>query len=198
MSRSLAAAYAVKKMGKKSHKADCPGCEMCHGGMMADGGDVEGINKPVGPQRHEDYMRKLGHSGGRSKAGLHVRAAHEGTSPEFNIGKAKEEHEHTLRQMKSMKKPNLYAEGGEVEDDDMISRIMAKRMSEGGVIANEDMPEADFEDAEFDDLEKDDHLEGEYPGSQEIGDEQENEDRRDIVARIMRSRKKKDRIPRTA
>jgi hypothetical protein len=97
----------------------------------------------------------------------------------------------------------------EEEEEDMVGRIMKQRMakggmahhySEGGRVANEDHgPDdedlADFSPNEFDDLVLDDHLEGHYPGSQEIGDEQEDEDRRDIVSRIMKSRMKKDRMP---
>lgn len=87
------------------------------------------------------------------------------------------------------------------EDDegDMISRIMKRRMmSKGGMVANDTPPEADFDENDFDDLAMRDHLEGHYPGSQEIGDAQENDDRRDIVSRIMKSRAKKDRMPRPA
>ncbi len=98
----------------------------------------------------------------------------------------------------------MMAEGGMMEDEDMISRIMKKRAghySEGGRVANEDHDEADFKENEFDDLPLDDHLEEHYTGSNsgdELGNEQEDEDERDVVARIMRSRGKKDRMPRPA
>lgn len=89
---------------------------------------------------------------------------------------------------------------------DIVERIMnkhMKHMSEGGRIANEDHgPEdedlADFERNEFDDLSLRDDLEQHYTGSNsgdEIGNEREDEDRRDIVAKVMRSLAKKDKMP---
>lgn len=89
-----------------------------------------------------------------------------------------------------------------VENQDVVKRAMeAIRMSHGGIVANEDKPEADFEPDEFDDLEKDDHLDFHESGAEagdEDGDEQEDEDRRDIVARAKKSFKKKDRLPHPA
>lgn len=86
---------------------------------------------------------------------------------------------------------------------DMVARIMAKRQaySEGGMVANDTPPMADSEPADYDDLALDDHLEGKDSGSDEgddLGNQQEAEDRADIVSRIMRSRSKKDRMPRPA
>ena len=98
-------------------------------------------------------------------------------------------------------KMNMAAED---EDEDMISRIMKKRMmSMGGRVANEDHGPnnedlADFEPNEFDDLSLRDDLDSSYTGANsgdELGDEQEDEDRHDIVSRIMRQRKMKDRMP---
>jgi len=91
----------------------------------------------------------------------------------------------------------------EDEDDDMISRIMRQRYSKGGRVANEDhgyMDEdlADFKQNEFDDLSLRDDLEEHYTGANsgdEIDDEREDEDRHDIVARAMKSMKKKDKMP---
>jgi hypothetical protein len=113
-----------------------------------------------------------------------------------------------------MKHGNKMAEGGDVQfegdegsdrmtedEDDMVSRIMSRRMSEGGRVANETEELADFSPNEFDDLVLDDDLESSYTGANsgdEIGNAQEDEDRRDIVSRIMRSRKLKDRNPRPA
>lgn len=92
---------------------------------------------------------------------------------------------------------------GEGEEEDMIGRIMKKRkhFSKGGKVSNEDEPMADSEPAEYDDLVKDDNLEEHYTGKNsgdEDGDEAEDEDRHDIVSRIMKSRKKKDKMPRPA
>lgn len=101
----------------------------------------------------------------------------------------------------AMCKGGMMAEGGEVEDGDMVDRIMRKKYSEGGMVANDDKVLADFLPNEFDELAKDDDLDFSYTGANsgdEIGNEQEDEDRRDIVARIMRSRAKRDRMPRPA
>ncbi len=303
---SMAIAYAMKKKGRHMSRGGMSGakcyahgtemCEMCHGGkMMAEGGhaddaghrykDVKGVNREYEP----------GISGtGISEAGQRVRAAHSirkhgGRESNATLYEdvAKDKHKDTLRELKSMKKPHLYAEGGEVDDTDMVGRIMSNRSdknsfedeekatgyrpmpedreetneaamreddrmlgqhgeyevgaegmdednkpqhermishavenqddhedmvgrimkqraqhySEGGRVANDTPPIADFEDNQFDDLVKDDDLEEHYTGDNsgdEIGDEQEDEDRHDIVSRIMKSRRLKDRMPHPA
>jgi hypothetical protein len=103
------------------------------------------------------------------------------------------------------------AEGGfigshqtEDHEDDMVGRIMKKRQqmySEGGKVANQDKEITGDMPNEFDDLHLRDDLESSYTGSNsgdELGNDQEDEDRNDIVSRIMRSRAKKDRNPRPA
>jgi len=90
---------------------------------------------------------------------------------------------------------------------DIVDRIMSKRqkMSEGGVVANEGEDEldqlADSRPNEFDDLVLDDHLESKNSGAVDgdnLGNDQEDKDRADIVARIMRQRSMKHRMPRPA
>lgn len=88
------------------------------------------------------------------------------------------------------------------EGEDMIHHIMRKRkmMSKGGMVANDvgTGQEADKLPNQFDDLVLRDNLEEHYTGKNsgdELDDAQENEDRRDIVSMIMKSRKKKDRLP---
>ncbi len=90
-----------------------------------------------------------------------------------------------------------YASGGDcmackggvcMEHGGMVDRIMAKRMP-------------DFAPNEFDELELEPapsppHSGGDY--GDDLGDEAVDEDEHDLVARIMRSRAKKDRMPRTA
>lgn len=94
--------------------------------------------------------------------------------------------------------------GGMDEMSPIVKRIMMGRMkgfSQGGKVANSDMPEADFMPNEFDDLHLRDDLEQHDTGANsgdEMGDEQEDHDRKDIVSRIMKSRKKKDRMPNPA
>ena len=89
-------------------------------------------------------------------------------------------------------------EMAEHEDNDMIARIMRQRYSEGGRVANETPPEADFAPNEFDDLALRDDLEFSETGANsgdEQGDAREDHDRADIVSRVMASRRKKDKLP---
>lgn len=82
----------------------------------------------------------------------------------------------------------------DMEDEDMLDRIMAKHYSKGGRVANEDMPTADFEENSFDDLANRDDLESSYTGENsgdDIGNRREDEDREDIVSRIMRMKRMK-------
>ncbi len=95
--------------------------------------------------------------------------------------------------------------GGEkmAEGGDIVDRIMKqrKKYSEGGQIANETPLVADFEDNQFDDLVKRDDIESSYTAKNsgdELGNRQKEEDERDIVARIMKSRRLKDRMPHPA
>jgi len=84
---------------------------------------------------------------------------------------------------------------------DMVDRIFRKKYSKGGIVSNDSHSFADESPNEFDDLVLDDHLEEHYTGANsgdEIGDRPEDHDRADIVARIMASRRKKDRNPRPA
>lgn len=91
----------------------------------------------------------------------------------------------------------------------LIKKIMmgrAKGYSEGGKVANEDHGPMDsrlagFDQNEFDDLALRDDLSQSYTGKNsgdELGNSQEDKDRRDIVSRIMKSRSKKDRMPNPA
>jgi hypothetical protein len=153
---------------------------------------------------------------GTSQAGSYTKERW-GGKPLFS-GKdhpAIEEHKRILSEMKAMPNPKLMAEGGEPDSTEqqpdestmgagLVDRIMAKRMSEGGKVANEDHGPMDsrlsgFDQNEFDDLALRDDLEFSYNGANsgdEKGDTQEDDDRKDIVARIMKSRGKKDRMPR--
>jgi hypothetical protein len=90
-----------------------------------------------------------------------------------------------------------------MEGCDMVDRIIHNRqkMSEGGMVANQDTPIIDDMPAEYDDLHLEDGLEFSETGASS-GDEKGNAalDERDddMIARIMRSRKLKDRMPRPA
>jgi hypothetical protein len=257
--------------------------KMAHGGQIAemeDRADVRGVHK----QSHFS-------SEGISRAGASARNSNDMASKNGSdaMASSKRGHERVLGEMKSMKKPNLYADGGFItdnyqspasgrgqthpdlgyheeesgfvdhmgnvqrpdraavaEDDkdlnqhgarevgsygqdepfpagpeaylgsDIVDRIMNKRLnekglpsheaeqhySEGGKVANSDLPIADFMPNEFDDLHLRDDLSSTYGDDDNSGDAlgnaQEDEDRNDIIARVMRSRAKKDRNPRPA
>lgn len=90
-------------------------------------------------------------------------------------------------------------------EDDMVMRVMKshKNMySKGGMVANDvGVAEADKLPAEYDDLVLRDELESSYDGENSgdhLGDEAEDHDRADMVSRIMKSRAKRDRMPRPA
>ena len=101
---------------------------------------------------------------------------------------------------------DLRASEQDAMDNKMVDRIMKMRkMSKGGEVANEGEDElsemADSSPNEFDDLALDDDLHMSETGSNsgdELSDDQEDEDRKDIVSRIMKSRAKKDKLPRPA
>lgn len=107
------------------------------------------------------------------------------------------------RIMQKRRQPEAEMEGP-LEESDLTSRIMHKRSqmySEGGRIANEQHHFADESPNDFDDLALRDDLEFHDTGANsgdELGDSREEHDRSDIVARVMASRRKKDRMPRPA
>lgn len=89
--------------------------------------------------------------------------------------------------------------------NDLVGKIMAKRYSEGGRVANEDAgasasePDRMAKDDpnEFDDLALRDDLESSYTGADsgdELGNRRESDDEADIISRVMRSRGKRDRM----
>lgn len=185
---------------------------------MAEGGEVNENVKGVHNTSSVDQ--------GMSSAGFDVAKAKRagGLHPDYKSEKledAKGKHHKVLGELVSMKKPNLkgLAEGGEVESaemgeespmskgdmyDDLVDRIMMhKSYSEGGMVANDvgDGEVADEKENQFDDLVLDDDMDFSYTGDNsgdEIGNEQEDEDRHDIVSRMMKSSRKKDRNPRPA
>jgi hypothetical protein len=168
--------YAMKKRAKK----------MCDGGAMAEGGEVDSFEKQGNAFKSDTQSNDLQRTKPQSISMPPRQQTPEGR-PEYTVASL--------------------AAGGEVSDEDkdadMIARIMHKRKmySEGGMVANDDEPIADSMPAQFDDLALDDHLEMHETGANsgdELGDAQEDEDRHDIVAKIMKSRAKKDRNPRPA
>ena len=84
-----------------------------------------------------------------------------------------------------------------IHADGIVDRIMQK-MSEGGRVANQMGPQADAMPAEFDDLALRDDLESTNSGTNDgdhLGNAQEDMDRADIIARIMKQRSMKQRNP---
>jgi hypothetical protein len=186
-----------RKAEKKAHGGimcahGSTNCHMCHGGKMAEGGFIE-EEKSSGyrsmPKEHEKMDHKAMMEDDRM-----LNQHGEDESGAMGMGEDNEpEHE------------TMYAHDVENQDDheDMVGRIMSRRSnmrhySRGGRVANDTPVTADFEKNDFDDLAKDDDLESSYTGANsgdEIGDDQEDEDRHDIVSRIMKSRRKTDRLP---
>lgn len=196
-----------------------------HAPGYAKGGDVKGVHKK---HESRVFGDEPGTSVAGNDARWAKSFAHSGDKKEkkYHEARAKARHAEVMHEMHEMKgKDRKYlAEGGDVkfnheeeesgyeempghsEDDmgDLVERIMKMRMkhySKGGRVANEDEPMADFEEAEFDLLPEEDDLEFHYTGKNsgdEDGDEAEDHDRKDIVERIMKSRKKKDRMPHPA
>lgn len=100
---------------------------------------------------------------------------------------------------------NRAAEREDLFGDELVDRVMAKRYSEGGRVANGGMADleklADSRPNEFDDLALRDDLESTNSGATSgdfLGNAQQDEDRADIVARVMRQRSMKQRNPRPA
>lgn len=88
-----------------------------------------------------------------------------------------------------------HAHGG-----DVVGRIMAKKYSKGGVVADEGdaiaEDQADQHAREYDYLVEEGGLEStQHDFGDELGDEREEHDRHDIVSRIMHSMGKKDKMP---
>jgi hypothetical protein len=182
LKQSLAIAYAMKRKKK------------AHGGCMAEGGEMDDsmhdTENPVAKS-----VKKAFHAPGYAGGGM----VHEEKASGYeHVPMPCENCGHV-----SHKEENQGATEHDDMEDDMIEHIMKKRKhySHGGKVSNEDEPVADSEPAEYDDMEKDDHLEEHYSGKNsddEDGDEAEDEDRRDVVSMIMKSRKKKDKMPRPA
>lgn len=197
--QSLAIAYATKRKAEQ-HKAqggemkcyahgtmDCPHC-------MAEGGEYEkGVHKP--------FYGKDSDWPGESQAGEHTRDAKENRELGYHktAGRQREfahaEHGKILAEMKGMKKPHLYAHGGEASET--IGRLMEKHYSKGGQVANDVEDLADYDPNEFDDLVLTGGLEHGEEGSMEHGDEAEEHDRNDPVMRAM-MKYKRQRNPRPA
>jgi len=194
MKQSLALNYAMKKKSKK---------KMAHGGSV-DSGHQSASNPHVdGGSISEDSSGYLLLPVNRVK-----RNAAAMSEDDKDLNQHGED---------EVGPEGAYAQGGQITDNeqddshelDMVGRIMKKRQmeySEGGMVANgdsglstNDLDEiTDSDSNEMDDLALRDDLESSYDAENsgdEIGNEQEDEDREDTVAQIMKSRKKKASLP---
>lgn len=168
------------------------------------------------PEINSEGVHYAPKGSGESDVGFmskHAKAMHPNNPAKNEVMEtAKARHRKVLGALRAMPNPKLEAEGGmiecdescnhpcEVHENDMVDRIMVKRMSKGGEVANEDMPEADFMQNEFDDLHLRDGLEfseTDANSGDELGDAGEDERRKDRVMRIMMKRTK-DSNPRPA
>ena len=192
--------------------------EAFHGKMMAEGGMIDGHQASGKVDTRPDLKDHEGDSGfvshkdcakcnndaamSEDKRSLGEHGAHEegeqgggqgfhGESFEGNPGDKHDEYQ------------------SEAHDEDMVGHIMKQRQqhfSKGGEVANEDHGHNDdklagFSPNEFDDLSLRDDLEFSETAKNsgdEDGDAREDKDRNDIISQIMKSRKKKDRLPNPA
>lgn len=193
------------------HEKGPEGRHYAKGGAVHEKG-VHLADKDVNPRSQHK-------SGGVSLMGAAVRGKHHATHPiekeayHENIvaaRMAKRLDDREASAMTSHRPLKGLAYGGEAHPHeseahelDMVGRIMKQRQhcySHGGQVANDDAPfEYEFHTPDqFDELVKDDHLDFHYTGKNsgdELGDAREDHDRHDIVSRIMKSRKKHDRMP---
>lgn len=195
---SLAIAYAMKKRGHKMARGGMcqhgkSSCEMCHGGEYAKGGMVE-EEEQSGYMSHPEEHEKMDH-----KAMMESdRMLNQHGMDEMAADDMDEDNEPQHERMVSHPVEN------QDDHEDMVGRIMKHRQqhySEGGRVANKTSKSAEFEPNQFDDLVNRDDLEEHYTGKNsgdELGNAQEDEDRADIVARIMKQRRMKDRNPHPA
>lgn len=170
--RDLAIAYSMKKKAKK----------MAMGGEVGEQSDAHEEQMMHQP---EDRLEGMG------GAGVKGHTIHVHVNPKQKYG------EHR----------GNYAHGGMAEEQppthemDMIDRVMRKKMSKGGMVANQDSGEsasdpnemAKAKPNEFDDLALDDDLEFNYTGENsgdEDGSKLNQDDHEAMIDRVMRRKKK--------
>lgn len=178
---SLAIAYGMKRKHKK----------------MADGGEV-GCQESDMDKMSKSVKKAFGNyaEGGVVEEDDRMLNQHgeEEIGPEGMDEDSKAPHERMVE----------HAVENQADHEDMVGHIMRQRQkhySKGGRVANDTPISADFADNDFDDLVLRDDLDEHYTGANsgdEIGNDQEDKDRRDIVSMIMKSRAKKGMMPRPA
>ena len=176
-------------MPKKQPKPMMP--KLAAGGFIEEE-NMSGFVKHPGNDVKDDHAvmaedeRKLGQHGVSEVGPQHGGQGFHGESYEGNPGD----------------KTDNYQSAANLEKD-LVDRIIEQRMySLGGEVANggEDKLSqmADSDPNEFDDLALEDDLEFHETGANsgdELGNARTDEDEHDVVAKVMRSRAKKDRLP---
>jgi hypothetical protein len=158
-----------------------------HPQKMAEGGELSN------PRERGVHHQREGKPSGESNMGTMVRRGDIEMAKRQAIDKKKDQRNAST----GMSPLEGLAEGGEVDDCDMVGRVMKKRQgySEGGKVANEDSGNsrssndevADAKTNEFDDLALDDDLEF-HDTPENSGDEDDDDD---FVGKIMKKRTKK-------
>lgn len=217
--QSLAIAYAMKRKAQKKKMAqggevnedapNLPDAQSFQSGMRkathyASGGQIKDNYQPEHSETDPEYYSPASHEEGEMESGY---VNHSGNDVEDN-GPAMHEDGKSLNQHMV----DMHAETSMAEQD-LVDRIMEMRSktfedearySEGGKIANQEHGEdnndlAGFSPNEFDDLVLRDDLESSYGEDDNAGDnlgnKQEDEDRADLVDRIM-LKNFKQKIPR--
>lgn len=87
-------------------------------------------------------------------------------------------------------------EGGKcMEHGGMVDKIMAKRMAKGGEVTADEKPN-EFDEMELEPAPNPPHSGNDY--GDDLGNEEIDENDHDLISRIMRSRAKRDSLPRPA
>lgn len=189
---------------KKMSKGGVPYSEMEESKRpnMSEGGSIFKKTPRNSPSEHEKGVNKASSQldPGTSVAGVHVMA-------EDSEG-AKWRHKKSLQELKKMKNPKLLAHGGEADyqpscdsncnqpcevhemGEDLVGQVLAKRMSKGGMLANEKGPGVDGLPNEFDDLALRDNLEFSDTGANSGDEDGDSSLFEDTVSKVMLKRRK--------
>lgn len=211
MKKSLAIAYAMKKKPKKLAFGGGPDSDLDKGQASIDNAfknTPKSTPAPSADQQEADRQKKydaIRQNNQKTFAdGGSVDSAQDSMRKAFHFSEGGSVQKEMMSGYSDMPQEHEVAnKAAEKADDDLVMRIMRKRYSEGGQVANDvgTGQEADKMPNQFDDLVLDDSLESSYDGDNagdHLGNAQKDEDEKDIVGRIMSSRKKKDRMPNPA
>ncbi len=204
---SMAIKYAMGKKAKKMadggeavvdpDKAKKAAESMRKAFGYAEGGQVHETLDYTEMKRGDSRKGNTGERKGQSRAGVEVREAKrqrgfgdsdsDGRAKRAE-GRAKDEHKAVLRDLKGSRRDRTnLAEGG------LVDRIMSKRS--GGDVTADEQPN-EFDVLELDPAPSPPHSGDDY--GDDLGNAELDENDRDLISRIMRSRAKKDRMPRPA